>query len=175
MSDSLLPHGPRPPGSSFHGILQTRILERVVMPSTRGSSQECWSGLPRPPPGDLPDPGIEDASLASPALAGGIFITGATWKALLALLDPFNNKCVCDVLSCFQPLEILWTIDCQAPLSVGFSRQEYWGGLPFSSPEVLPNQESNLSLLHVLPWQMNSFTTEPFGKPLIINRMQKIV
>ena len=109
------------------------------MPSTRGSSQECWSGLPRPPPGDLPDPGIKDASLASPALAGGIFITGATWKALLALLDPFNNKCVCDVLSCFRPLEILWTIDCQAPLSVGFSRQEYWGGLPFPSPEDLPN------------------------------------
>ena len=31
-----------------------------------------------------------------------------------------------------------WT-DCQAPLSMGFSRQEYWGGLPFPSPEDLPN------------------------------------
>ena len=38
------------------------------------SRQEYWSGLPRPPPGDLPDAGIELASLASPALAGGFFI-----------------------------------------------------------------------------------------------------
>ena len=34
--------------------------------------QEYWSGLPFPPPGDLPDPGIEPTS---PALAGGVFIT----------------------------------------------------------------------------------------------------
>ena len=33
--------------------------------------QEYWSGFPCAPPGDLPDPGIEPASLASPALAGG--------------------------------------------------------------------------------------------------------
>ena len=44
-----------PPGSSVHGILQ----------------QEYWSGLPCPPPGDLPDPGIKPMSLMSPALAGG--------------------------------------------------------------------------------------------------------
>ena len=35
------------------------------------SRQEYWSGLPCPPPGDLPDPGIEPVSLMSPALAGG--------------------------------------------------------------------------------------------------------
>ena len=34
---------------------------------------EYWSGLPFPPPGDLPDPGIKPASSASPALAGGFF------------------------------------------------------------------------------------------------------
>ena len=39
------------------------------------SSQEYWSGLPFPSPGDLPDPGIKCASLASPALAGGFFTT----------------------------------------------------------------------------------------------------
>ena len=44
--------------------------------------QEYWSGLPFPPPGHLPDPGIEPASLASPALAGGFFTTSATWKYL---------------------------------------------------------------------------------------------
>ena len=36
-----------------------------------------------PSPGDLPDPGIEPASLTSPALAGGFFTTGATWEALI--------------------------------------------------------------------------------------------
>ena len=35
------------------------------------SRQEYWSGLPCPPPWDLPDPGIEPVSLMSPALAGG--------------------------------------------------------------------------------------------------------
>ena len=46
------------------------------------SRQEYWSGLPFPPPGDLPDPGIEPASLASPALAGGFFTTSTTGKPL---------------------------------------------------------------------------------------------
>ena len=42
------------------------------------SRQEYWSGLPCPPPGDLPDSGIEFASLLSLALAGGFFTTSAT-------------------------------------------------------------------------------------------------
>ena len=46
-----------PPGSFVHGI----------------SRQEYWSGLPFPPPGDLPDPGIEPKSPKYPALAGRIF------------------------------------------------------------------------------------------------------
>ena len=32
-----------------------------------------------------------------------------------------------------------WTVACQAPLSKGFSRREYWSGLPFPSPEDLPD------------------------------------
>ena len=36
-------------------------------------------------------------------------------------------------------LATLWTVACQAPLSMGFSRQEYWSGLPFPSPGDLPN------------------------------------
>ena len=39
------------------------------------SRQEYWSGLPFPPPGELPDPRVEPASLASRALAGGFFAT----------------------------------------------------------------------------------------------------
>ena len=45
------------------------------------SRQEYWSGLPYPPPGHLPDPGIKPASLTSPSLAGGFFTTSATWEA----------------------------------------------------------------------------------------------
>jgi len=47
------------PGSSVHGF----------------SRQEYWSGLPSPPPGNLPDPRIEPASVTSPALAGRLFTT----------------------------------------------------------------------------------------------------
>ena len=46
------------------------------------SKQEYWSGLPCPPPGDLPDPGIEPTSPLSPALAGGFFTTSATLGSL---------------------------------------------------------------------------------------------
>ena len=43
--------------------------------STEFSRQEYWSGLPFPPPGDLPHPGIEPLSLAFPALASRFFTT----------------------------------------------------------------------------------------------------
>ena len=45
------------------------------------SRQESWSGLPYPPPGDLPNPGIEPVPLLSPALAGRFFTTRVTWEA----------------------------------------------------------------------------------------------
>ena len=49
--------------------------------SMRFSRQEYWSGLPFPPPEDLPHLGMEPTSLLSPALAGGLFTTRATWGA----------------------------------------------------------------------------------------------
>ena len=42
---------------------------------------EHWSGLPCPPPGDLPDPGIKPESFTSPAVGGRFFTTGTTWEA----------------------------------------------------------------------------------------------
>ena len=45
------------------------------------SRQECWSEFPRPPPGDLPCPGMEPMSPAYPALASRFFTTHATWEA----------------------------------------------------------------------------------------------
>ena len=45
--------------------------------------------------------------------------------------------CVCSSLSHVRLFVTPWTVACQAPLSLEFSRQEYWSALPFSSPEVL--------------------------------------
>ena len=46
--------------------------------------------------------------------------------------------CVLSHFSRVQLFVTLWTVACPAPLSVGFSRQEYWSGLPFPSPGGLP-------------------------------------
>ena len=83
------------PGSSIHGIFQARVLEWGAIafslscyngvqffatlwtvawqvPLSMGfSKQEYWSGLPCPPPEDLPHPGMEPVALTSPAFAGG--------------------------------------------------------------------------------------------------------
>ena len=53
------------PVSSVREIFQARLRD----------------GLPRPPSGDLPNPGIKPVSFTSPALAGGFFTTSATWEA----------------------------------------------------------------------------------------------
>ena len=58
-----------PPGSSVRGISQARILEWVAISSSR----------------DLPNPGIEPASLASPVLASRFFTTSATWEDVLLI------------------------------------------------------------------------------------------
>jgi len=46
--------------------------------------------------------------------------------------------CMLRHVSCVQLFATLWTVARQAPLSMGFCRQEYWSGLPFSSPGDLP-------------------------------------
>ena len=66
-------------------ILWTVALQ--ALPSMGFSRQEYWSGLPWPPPGDLPNPGIEPASLMSPDLAGGLFTTSAAWEAHMSYLS----------------------------------------------------------------------------------------
>ena len=58
-------------------------------------------------------------------------------------LDTYHNGRVPECsLSCFSRVQlfaILWTVACQAPLSMGFCRQEYWSGLSCPSPEDLPD------------------------------------
>ena len=55
--------------------------------------------------------------------------------------SPFLWECVClhVLLSCVQLFAAPWTVTHQASLSMGFSRQEYWSGLPFPSPGDLPH------------------------------------
>ena len=74
------------PASLLSGFSRLTLvtLQTVVCqaPLTMGfSRQEYWNGLPCPPPGDLPDPGIETTSLTPPALADGFFTNSATWEA----------------------------------------------------------------------------------------------
>ena len=63
-----------PPGSSVHSF-----------------KQEYWSGLPCPPPKDLPNSGTELTSLMSPALAGRFFTTSTTWESLIFLSQGQND------------------------------------------------------------------------------------
>ena len=67
------------PSHFRHVTLWTVALQ--VSLSMGFSRQEYWSGLPCPPEGDLPDPGIKPVFLMSPALARGFFATNATWEA----------------------------------------------------------------------------------------------
>ena len=62
VSDSLRPHGP------------WTVAHQAPL-SMEFSREEYWSRLPFPPPGYLPDPGIEPSSLVSPALAGRFLTT----------------------------------------------------------------------------------------------------
>ena len=72
-------------------------------PLSMGSSrQEHWSGFPRPPPGDLPDAGIEPASLTPPALAGGFYTTGATWIVLYCSVAQ-SRLTHCHPMDCSMP------------------------------------------------------------------------
>ena len=60
-------------------LFVTLWTEALQAPLSMGfSRQEHWSGLPCPPPEDLPDPGTQSAS---PALVGRLFTTSTTWEA----------------------------------------------------------------------------------------------
>ena len=69
---------------------------------------------------------------------------------------------VVQLLSRVQFFETAWTVAHQAPLSMGFSRQEYWSGLPFPTPGDLPDP----GIKPMFPALAGGFfTTEPPGKP----------
>ena len=112
------------------------------------SRQEHWSGLLCPPLGDLSHPGIEPASLTSPALGGGFFTTSATWSLLLL----FN----CSVVS-----NSLWPhglqharLPCPSPPPRACSNScpsSRWCH-PTVSPSVAPSPPAFYLLQHVFQW-----------------------
>ena len=74
--------------------------------------------------------------------------------------------CVYQSLSHVQLFETPWTVACQAPLSMEFPRQEYWSGLPFTSPGDLPEPGIKPRSPAL---QVDSLLTKPPGKaPIII-------
>ena len=69
----------------------------------------------------------------------------------------------------------LWTVARQAPLSLGFSRQEHWSELPCPPPGVFLTQGFHLHLWRLLHWQLDSLTTEPCGKDTKIRSDQSSI
>ena len=70
------------------------------------------------------------------------------------------------LLSFVQFFATSWTVAHQALLSMGFSRQEYWGGVPFPPPGDLPGPVIKPCIISALTGRF--FTTEAPGKPLTI-------
>ena len=86
------------------------------------SRQEDWSGLPCPPPGDLPNPGIKPAPLTSPALAGVFCTTRSTWEAHVHLRQRKSFSRV-------QLFATPWTVPIHGILQ---ARILEWVAVPFS-------------------------------------------
>ena len=85
----------------------------------------------------------------------------------LISLPEYGSVFVC-VLSHFRLFAALWAVARQAPLSMGFSRQEHWYGLPCPPPWYHSDPASDLCLLCLLHWQASSLPLVPPGKPLIL-------
>jgi hypothetical protein len=120
--------------------------------------QEYWSGLPFPSPGDLPDPEIKRVSQHL-----------LHWQVdSLPLSNPENPSVTIEKDSEVKSLSRVrlfatpWPVAYQAPLSMGFSRQEYWSGLPFPSSGDLPDSGIEPGSP---AFQADALTSEPPGKP----------
>ena len=75
--------------------------------------------------------------------------------------------CVCVCVQSLSHVRLFvtpWTVVHQAPLSMGFSRQEHWSGLPFPLPGIFITQGWNPHLLH---WQVDTLPLEPTWKSMV--------
>ena len=68
----------------------------------------------------------------------------------------------------------LWTVAHQAPLSTGFSSQEYWSGCHSLLQGIFPTQGSHPCLLHVLHWQASSWTLAPLLLLLLLSCFSRV-
>ena len=124
---------------------------------------------------DLPRPRIEPVFLT---LQGRFLTIGPPGKPLHADYWTFclPNHIVWKWQWCWklksltyvQLFVTTWTVACQAPLSMEFSRQEYWSGLPFPTSGVFSTQGSNPHLLRLLHWQEDSLPLSHLGIPTSI-------
>ena len=73
--------------------------------------------------------------------------------------------CMLSHFSCVRLFVTLWTVAHQAPLSMGFSRQEHWSGLPCPLLGIFPTWGSNPRLLRLLHCQAGSLTLAPTRQP----------
>ena len=102
-------------------------------------------------------------------------------KFLWSHLPVFQNhptslvsQCVCaQLLNHARLIGASWTLACQAPLPMEFSRQEHWSGLPFPSPEDRPNPGIEFGLLRLLDWQVNFSLLHHLGSPNFTQALHK--
>ena len=125
-------------------LLTPWILARQAPLSMGFSRQEYWSGLPSPPPVDLPDPGIKLTSLMSPVLMGGFFTTSATWEALVVslLLIIWIIWGVSECLNVLLPEG--WAVTHPGVLSEGWAVTSPGGGQALTLGHVLSDDEDGL-------------------------------
>ena len=147
VSDSMQHVDGSPSGSSIHEILQARIVDRVAIylfnsNSAAAKSLQSCSILCDPidgsPPGS-PVPGVLQARTLE-------------WVAI-SFSNAWKWKVKVKSLSHVRLLATLWTAAYQAPPSMGFSRQEYWSGVPLPSLMVGSRTTINrLCLMKISDW-----------------------
>ena len=145
-----------------HSVVSTSLLPvdpwtvtNQVPLSMEFSRQDYQSRLPFRTPWDLPDPGTEPASGASPALAGGFLTTSATWEAHSAegLAHKWLSKWISRDWLFATPRTLQF---------MKFSGPEYWSGQSTPSPGYLPNPDIEPGSPAL---QADSLPAGPQGKP----------
>ena len=122
------------------------------------SRQEYWNGLPFPAPGDLFNSGIKCTCAALQVDSFPLSHQGSPYIASVQFSSVAQScQTLCDPMDCSPP---------GSSLSMEFSRQEHWSGLPFSFPEDLPNPGIELMSPVSSTLTDRFFTTKPPGKPV---------
>ena len=109
----------------------------------------------------VPWPGIEPGRPLTVTAQSPNHWTTGEFPCSTFLIPALHACCVASVVS---DLAILWTVASQTFLSMGFSRQEYWSGLPFPSPGDLPDSGVK-PRSPTLQRPSDSLPSEPPGKP----------